>query len=229
MVTRLNESNYGYTSSAQSVWNELYVDPDTNKIYEDYLADNVDIWLFNTESLYNELKNKRRKSYSIVYEALLSLFQSNVNDNLYPKKVRITSEMVQSWFRKHNADFKAVLKPVVDKVEEERQELNSADYSESVSIKENANGTDKYRLVDYFDVWGNEEDGFEVNNLAVIENDITISDDATEQDILDLLYNMEYLNTKDPSKINVEMFDPDMIELFDAKTECPICRLERVY
>ena len=227
MVTRLNESNYGYTSSAQSVWNELYVDPDTNKIYEDYLADNVDIWLFNTESLYNELKNKRRKSYSIVYEALLSLFQSNVNDNLYPKKVRITSEMVQSWFRKHNADFKAILKPVVDKVEEERQEFTT---ESKLSIKENNNGNyDKYRLVDYFDVWGNEEDGFEVNNLAVIEDDITISDDATEQDILDLLYNMEYLNTKDPSKINVEMFDPDMIELFDAKTECPICRLERVY
>lgn len=225
----LKEKDLGYTSSAQSVWNELYVDPDTNKIYEDYLADNVDIWLFNTESLYNELKNKRRKSYSIVYEAMLDLFQSNVNDNLYPKKVRVTSEMVQRWFKKHNADFKAILKPVVDKVEEERQELNSADYSESVSIKENANGTDKYRLVDYFDVWGNEEDGFEVNNLAVIEDGITISDDATEQDILDLLYNMEYLNTKDPSKINVEMFDPDMIELFDAKTECPICRLERIY
>jgi hypothetical protein len=156
---------------------------------------------------------------------MLDLFQTNVNDNLYPKKVRITSEMVQSWFRKHNADFKAILKPVVDKVEEERQEFTT---ESKLNIKENNNnGYNKYRLVDYFDVWGNEEDGFEVNNLAVIEDGITISDDATEQDILDLLYNMEYLNTKDPSKINVEMFDPDMIELFDASNDCPICRLER--
>ena len=133
----LKEKDLGYTSSAQSVWNELYVDPDTNKIYEDYLVDSVDMWLFNTESLYNELKNKRRKSYSIVYEALLSLFQSNVNDNLYPKKVRITSEMVQSWFRKNNVDFKVVLKPVVDKVEEERQEFTT----ESIKLEESDNFT----------------------------------------------------------------------------------------
>ena len=134
----LKEKDSGYTSSAQSVWNELYVDTDTNKIYEDYLADSVDMWLFNTESLYNELKNKRRKSYSIVYEALLSLFQSNVNDNLYPKKVRVTSEMVQSWFRKHNADFKVVLKPVVDKVEEERQEMFSENLKEDYITSQQA-------------------------------------------------------------------------------------------
>lgn len=228
MVTRLNESDYGYTSSVQSVLDELYVE--NGQIIENYLADNVDLWLFNTQKLYNELKNNRRKSYSIVYEAMLDLFQSNVNDNLYPKKVRVTSEMVQRWFKKHNADFKAILKPVVDKVEEERQELNSADYSESMSIKENAaNGTNKYRLVDYFDVWGNEEDGYEVNNLTTIADDIIITDDATEQDILDLLYSMEYLNTKDLSKIDIEWFDPDMIELSDASNGCPICRLERIY
>lgn len=128
MVTRLNESNYGYTSSVQSVLDELYVE--NGQIIENYLADNVDMWLFNTQKLYNQLKNNRRKSYSIVYEAMLDLFQSNVNDNLYPKKVRITSEMVQSWFRKHNADFKAILKPVVDKVEEERQEMFSENLKE---------------------------------------------------------------------------------------------------
>ena len=33
----------------------------------------------------------------------------------------------------------------------------------------------KYDLVDYFDVWGNEEDGFEVNNLAIVENDLLVS------------------------------------------------------
>lgn len=104
--------------------------------------------------------------------------------------------------------------------------IENEDITESY---ENAYGTDKYRLVDYFDVWGNEEDGYEVNDLAIIADDITIADDATEQDILDFLYNMKYLNTNDLSKINVEMFDPDMIELFDANTEYPICRLERIY
>lgn len=159
----LKEKDLGYTSSAQSVWNELYVDPDTNKIYEDYLVDSVDMWLFNTESLYNELKNKRRKSYSIVYEALLSLFQSNVNDNLYPKKVRITSEMVQSWFRKHNADFKVVLKPVVDKVEEERQEMFSENLKEDYI-------TSKQADVVYGEL-KNIFDDFSDNMIETIESD----------------------------------------------------------
>ena len=419
----IKEKNLGYTSSAQSVWDDLYIDSYSNKIDEKYLADSVDIWLYNTRRLYDEIKNKRRKAYSVVYEALLSLFQTNVDDNLEGKKVKVTSEMVKDWFKKHNADFKEILKPVVDKVEESRQEMfgessfskrnnkkspikerikgdyvldrkdifddedsitearelhtwsvtyngkgNKAkthmvdapdayeanrkarrelgisyndiedvtmvenksidesienDYGETLyrfivgngtyqtdvyyaygynegdaldkvidyleragsnsiytfdeveneglyddeyvvggnhgvalrhygefrietpdsddtsdgefitesksSIKESKDNYNKYKLVDYYDVWGNEEDGFEVNDIAVIADDIVISDDADEQDILDLLYDMEYLNTKDPNKVYVNMSDFDMIELFDASNDCPIGRLERIW
>ena len=119
----IKERNLGYTSSAQSVWDDLYVDSYSNKIDEKYLADSVDLWLYNTYSLYNEIGNRRRKAYSVVYEALLSLLQTNVDDNLEGKKVRVTSEMVKGWFKKHNADFKEILKPVVDTVEESRQEM----------------------------------------------------------------------------------------------------------
>lgn len=97
------------------------------------------------------------------------------------------------------------------------------------SIKESKDNYNKYKLVDYYDVWGNEEDGFEVNDIAVIADDVVISDDADEQDILDLLYNMEYLNTKDPNKVYVNMSDFDMMELFDATNDCPIGRLERIW
>ena len=41
----------------------------------------------------------------------------------------------------------------------------------------------KYRLIDYFDVWGNEQDGYDVNNLACILTGITITNDSTEKDI----------------------------------------------
>lgn len=117
----IKEVNKGFTSSVQDVLDELYVDESGN-IYEDYLADNVDIWLYNTRKLYDQIWNTRRKSYSVAYEAMLDLFQTNVNDELYPKKVYITSDMVKRWFTKHNADFKEILKPVVEKIEEDRLE-----------------------------------------------------------------------------------------------------------
>lgn len=418
----IKERNLGYTSSAQSVWDDLYVDSYSNKIDEKYLADSVDLWLYNTYSLYNEIGNRRRKAYSVVYVALLSLFQTNVDDNLEGKKVRVTSEMVKGWFKKHNADFKEILKPVVDTVEESRQEMfdessfskrnnkkspikertkgdyvldrkdifddedsitearqmhtwsvtytgkgNKAkthmvdapdayeanrkarrelgiaytdidditmvenkkvtesienEYGETLyrfvigsgtyqsyvfyaygyneqdaldkiidklereqanniytldeiensdfyedeyviggnhgvalvhygvfridtpnnddtsdgefitenksSVRESADSYNKYKLVDYFDVWGNLEDGYEVNNLAVVADDIVLSDDVTDQEILDFLENMGYLTTNDLNKIEVISWDSDFIELFEIETGCPICRLERI-
>ena len=117
----IKEVDKGYTSSVQSVLDDLYVE--NGKIIEDYLVDSIDIWLFNTRKLYDEIKNKSRKSYSIAYEAMLDLFQTNANDNLYPKKIRVTSEMVKRWFSKYGADFKEILKPVVAKIDEDREEL----------------------------------------------------------------------------------------------------------
>lgn len=32
----------------------------------------------------------------------------------------------------------------------------------------------RYRCIDYFDVWGNPTDGFEVNNLSVVEDGILL-------------------------------------------------------
>lgn len=96
-------------------------------------------------------------------------------------------------------------------------------------IRESDNSNySKWRLIDYFDVWGNEQDSYEVNDLGVVEDDIVISDDSTEQDILDFLFNIGYLKTKDINKIDVVWEDPDFIELFDKSTFYPIGRLEKI-
>jgi hypothetical protein len=134
----IREVDKGYTTSVQSVLDDLYVE--NGKIIEDYLVDSIDIWLFNTQKLYNEIKNKRRKSYSIAYEAMLDLFQTNANDNLYPKKVIVTSEMVKRWFSKCGADFKEILKPIVEKIDEYREEslketwLDDEDYLDAGDV-----------------------------------------------------------------------------------------------
>ena len=83
----------------------------------------------------------------------------------------------------------------------------------------------KYRLIDYFDVWGNEQDGYDVNNLACILTGITITDDSTDKDIINYLYSIHYLNTNDIDKFDV-YDDGDMIEI-SLKNGFPVCRLEK--
>lgn len=53
---------------------------------------------------------------------------------------------------------------------------------------------DTWTLINYFDIWGNEVDGYEVNNQCVEADDVVISDDATDQDIINYLFNNGYLN-----------------------------------
>ena len=84
-----------------------------------------------------------------------------------------------------------------------------------------------YRLIDYFDVWGNEEDGWEVNNLGPIEDDIIFVDDVSDQEILDYLIDtVGWLSPDARNKVRVESWDPDFIEFFVDDTDMPLGRLE---
>ena len=86
----------------------------------------------------------------------------------------------------------------------------------------------KWTLVDYFDVWGNPEDGFEVNNLSKEFDDLVIADDATNEDLVDYLISIGYLTPDAKGKVEVEDMG-DMIEFTVAETGEPICRLEPTY
>ena len=83
--------------------------------------------------------------------------------------------------------------------------------------------SDIYTLINYFDVWGNEEDGWEVNN-AYEEFDIRITDNMTDQDIISFLYEKEFFNTKDIDKFLIES-NGDSIEIFETETGKPLCSL----
>lgn len=84
-----------------------------------------------------------------------------------------------------------------------------------------------YDLINYFDVWGNEEDGWDVNNLSRDETDIYISDDLTDEEIVDYLIDeVGFLSPQ--ARGNVEVWnDGDMIEFSVASTGEPLGRLER--
>ena len=85
----------------------------------------------------------------------------------------------------------------------------------------------EYSLINYFDVWGNDKDGYEVNNLCVEKTGITIAYDATEKEILDYLVQIGFLNTSDMRKVRINTLDGEMMEIYAVKGMQPLGRLER--
>ena len=86
---------------------------------------------------------------------------------------------------------------------------------------------DKYRLVNYFDVWGNEEDGYEVNNLCY-EEDIIELEVGDHDEIIRKLKDCGFLvpGTKE-EQLDI-WNDYEMIELYEAARNYPLCRLELI-
>lgn len=97
-------------------------------------------------------------------------------------------------------------------------------------FEEKRNGIRHYRFCLY-DVWGNEKDGFEVNNISKYDNDIVLHDDATDRDVL-LVLCAEKLFLReavDKGTISVDNASyPDYIEFSNSETAEPIGRLELV-
>ena len=85
----------------------------------------------------------------------------------------------------------------------------------------------KYRLINYTDVWGNKMDGYEINNQCIEFDDLIISEDASNKDILKYLHGIGFFNTDDMRKIKV-VNEGDMIEFY-GKNTYPLARLELIY
>lgn len=86
----------------------------------------------------------------------------------------------------------------------------------------------KYELINYFDVWGNAKDGWEVNNQCVEFDDLVITDDATEKDILNYLVSIKFLTTSDRRRVRIEEYGAEMMEIYEVKGHRPIASLRRV-
>ena len=85
----------------------------------------------------------------------------------------------------------------------------------------------KMILVDYFDVWGN-EDGFEVNNLARYDDKpVDVNDPDNVLDILISLVNYGYLKPEAVKLLEVDFTMNDFcLEIYIRETGEPVCRLE---
>ena len=83
-----------------------------------------------------------------------------------------------------------------------------------------------YKLIDYFDVWGNATDGWEVNDLTTVEEDIVIAEDSTDEEIIDFLVRIDYLKPEAKELVYLESYDNEMIEIVQTKDDYPLGRLE---
>lgn len=86
----------------------------------------------------------------------------------------------------------------------------------------------RYMLQNYFDVWGNADDGWEVNDQCTEFDDLQISDDATDKDILEYLKGIGFLATSDMRKLVVEDCGNGFIEIYERKGMKPLCGLREV-
>lgn len=96
-------------------------------------------------------------------------------------------------------------------------------------IIENVSNCRHYDLIDYFDVWYNDFDGWTVNNQCVAKTNIIITDDTTEEDIIEYLKQNEFL----VSNCTVDDFDVlmdiDFIEILEKKNGKPLFCFHEVF
>lgn len=70
----------------------------------------------------------------------------------------------------------------------------------------------RYEVIIYFDVWGNSEEGWDVNNQFVMDEPLVIPDYATDKEIISVLHNRRLLTLFDLPFAKVE--EPgDFIEI----------------
>ena len=81
-----------------------------------------------------------------------------------------------------------------------------------------------YTLVNYFDVWGNAKDGWEINNQCVEVDDLYLDDEITYKEILDYLKNAGYLVNSDMRRLCVES-DGTNYEIYKRKGMEPLYAL----
>lgn len=86
--------------------------------------------------------------------------------------------------------------------------------------------TEKFDLIDY-DVWGNEEDGFEVNDLFYIERGLEF-EEVTKESVLAMLKEVDYLK----DHVTLDMLDIELEEFHiyvnESHTSRPLCEFRKV-
>ena len=86
----------------------------------------------------------------------------------------------------------------------------------------------KFQLVDYYDVWGNEAEGWDINGISREDVYVNLVFDNTDDEVIEKLIEVGYLNADAVDDVNVDWLDDTMIELTAKENGFPLGRLEKV-
>ena len=104
--------------------------------------------------------------------------------------------------------------------------MNTKNTYETETPCEQESDYSRYTLINYFDIWGNADDGWEINDECAERDDLVIADDASDKDILIYLKQIGFLATDDMRRLVVEDL-VDCIEIYERKGMRPLCSLRR--
>lgn len=165
MVLKLSESNgYGVSEMIYQVLDGHYLSS-SGGILESTIQDEV--WEKLKKKYSKEITNKRRTVTAIVWQAFIDVINYYGNEEFgkgYGWKM--DQKAVQRWFKRNGVDYKEVLKPVVDSVEELRNERLGK--KESVSMKESSDvGFDPVAILSIY----LEDDEVSCGDLLIYEDE----------------------------------------------------------
>jgi len=95
-------------------------------------------------------------------------------------------------------------------------------------LKNKAEGYSRWALVNYFDVYEIEDEGWQVNNICTEFDDLWLSDDITPEEVIEYLHSTGWLTTSDMEAFEIED-NGDMIEIMDATNGQPLFGLRMIY
>lgn len=148
----LTEAKTGVDSAVETIMS-LHKDGNEEELDEQWLNDDIQLTIQNTEELANAVNNTRRPAHSVAYQGLLQAL-NNRSD------VTLTGNQIQSAFKKLGLDFKQVIKPTVDWIEEERKD--NKEESKKVESEELTSET-----MDVNNIVNPNDEGYYENNYIV--------------------------------------------------------------
>lgn len=84
----------------------------------------------------------------------------------------------------------------------------------------------RLRLINYFDVWGNKKNGWEVNNQCIEWDDVWTSE-LDNRTLLKILKNTDFLQKKVRiNQIDFDWLGPECCEILTRRDGYPLGRLE---
>lgn len=98
----------------------------------------------------------------------------------------------------------------------------------SIEYLDNDDDYSQYQLFDYFDVWSDGEGGWQVNDLRRIDEEVYFKDNVTDEELIDYLIYIGYLNDQASFDSFIIEDIGDIIEISYSKNSEPICRFEKV-